>query len=342
MKAAVFYGTEDIRIEEMDTPQPAKKEILLRVTGCGVCGTDAGIFYGRNDNAVPPVVIGHEITGTVEKIGPGVETFREGQQVVVDPFVYCGLCDFCKTGKPVLCSNESFLGYHRNGGYCQYTVVPEQNAYPVPESLCFEGRIICETLSTVLAGFDRLGSKPGFSYLILGAGTVGLLWNQVIRNSLPAAIVQTEIVESRRSKAAALGADKAISPRTHDVVETIREILPHGADCIIDATGSTDAVAEALPALKKGGTFLSFGICPPGERLSLSLNWVYRTQARILTSRRTPRHKMREAIDILDRGAIDAKAVVTSVRPLSETVEAFRLYDREKEREIKTAIDPWK
>jgi L-iditol 2-dehydrogenase len=342
MKAAVFYGIEDIRMEELDTPNPGKGELLLKVSGCGVCGTDAGIYYGKSDKAVPPVVIGHEITGTVERVGPGVFSFREGQQVVVDPFIYCGICDFCKTGNPLLCSNESFLGYNRNGGYCQYTVVPEQNAYAVPETLGFEERVICETLATVLAGFDRLGPKPGYSFLILGAGTVGLLWNQVIKNSLPAAILQTELIERRREKAAALGADIAISPRDSDVVETVRSLLPLGADCIIDATGSTEAVAQALPALKKGGTFLSFGICPPDEHLSLSLNWVYRSQVRIVTSRRPPRHKIREAADILQTGAIDTKAVVTSVRPLSETAEAFRLFEKERDREIKTAIDPWK
>ncbi|MBN2324389.1 MAG: alcohol dehydrogenase catalytic domain-containing protein [Spirochaetes bacterium] len=342
MKAAVFYGTEDIRMEELETPSPGEGELLLKVSGCGVCGTDAGIYYGKSDKAVPPVVIGHEITGTVERVGPGVVSFREGQQVVVDPFIFCGVCDFCKTGSPLLCSNESFLGYNRNGGYCQYTVVPEQNAYSVPETLGFEERVVCETLATVLAGFDRLGPKPGSSFLILGAGTVGLLWNQVVRNSLPAAIVQTEVVKRRRETAAALGADVTISPCDTDVVETVRSLLPLGVDCIVDATGSTEAVSQALPALKKGGTFLSFGICPPDERLSLSLNWVYRSQVRIITSRRPPRHKIQEAVCILQRGIIDTKAVVTSVRPLSETAEAFRLFEKERDREIKTAIDPWK
>jgi len=341
MKAAVFNGAGNIEIQEIDVPEPGKGEALLKVRGCGVCGTDAHIYSGDIDNAVPPVILGHEITGTVEKAGPEVSSIVEGQEVVVDPFVYCGICEFCKTGNRVLCENESFLGYHRHGGFCQYTLVPETNVYSVPSGLSFSDRIICETLSTVLAGFDRLDPKPGSTILILGAGTVGLLWNQVVRGCLPAVIIQTEIVKTRRERAAGLGADIVISPEQDDVRGIVLDRFPLGVDRIVDATGSTAAVEQALPLLKKGGTFLSFGICPAHEHLSLSLNWVYKKQIRILTSRRPPRHNMSNAIKILEKGLIDSEALVTSKRSLCDIETAFTDFSERRNREIKMAIDPW-
>lgn len=340
MKAAIFNGAGKIEIQEIDVPEPGKGEVLLKVGGCGVCGTDAHIYTGDIDNAVPPVILGHEITGTVERTGPEVSSIVEGQEVVVDPFVYCGICEFCKTGNRVLCENESFLGYHRHGGFCQYTLVPDTNVYTVPSGLSFFDRIICETLSTVLAGFDRLDPKPGSTILILGAGTVGLLWNQVVRGCLPAVIIQTEIIKTRRECASRLGADMAISPE-EDLRGVVLERFPFGVDRIVDATGSTAAVEQALPLLRKGGTFLSFGICPADEHLSLSLNWVYKKQIRILTSRRPPRHKMSNAIKILEKGLVDSETLVTSKRSLSEIETAFTDFSEKKDREIKMAIDPW-
>ncbi|UCB47362.1 MAG: alcohol dehydrogenase catalytic domain-containing protein [Spirochaetota bacterium] len=341
MKAAVFNGVANIEIKELEIPQPAKDEILLKVEGCGVCGTDAHIFSGEIDNAVPPVILGHEITGTVEKIGKEVSSINEGQEIVVDPFIYCGMCEFCKSGNRGLCSNESFLGYTRAGGFCQYTVVPETNSYPIPQKLSYPDRIICETLSTVLAGFDRLRPKPGSTYLILGAGTVGLLWNQVIRNSLPGVIIQSEIVNKRMECAASLGADIVISPDEEDILESVLKNFPLGIDYIIDATGVTSAIEQALPLLKKGGTFLSFGVCPANERLSLSLNWFYKNQITIITSRRPPRHNIQNAIKILETGSIDTKTLVTSRRPLEEIEKAFKDFEGSRNSEIKMAIDPW-
>jgi threonine dehydrogenase-like Zn-dependent dehydrogenase len=341
MKAAMFKGVENIEIVELDVPEPGRGEVLIRVTGCGVCGTDAHIYAGEIDKAVPPVIMGHESTGTVERVGADVTLIKKGQEIIVDPFVYCGICEFCKSGKRLLCSNESFLGYHKNGGFCQYTLVPETNAYTVPPGLSFSDRIICETLSTVLAGFDRLRPEPGCTFMILGAGTVGLLWNQVIQNSLPGCIIQTEVVRFRLETAASLGADIAISPEKDDITGTVLGRFPLGVDYIVDATGSTAAVEQALPLLKKGGTFLSFGICPESERISLSLNWVYKNQVKIITSRRPPRHKMINAIRILEKQTLDIKTLVTSRRPLSDIEDAFKDFRSAKDREIKMAIDPW-
>jgi len=340
MKAALFTGPKKIEITHIPDPAPALDEVLLRVTGCGVCGTDAHIYTGEISNAAPPVVLGHEIVGEVMEPGRDVRGFKRGDMVAVDPFIFCGTCVFCRESEYRFCLNEQFIGYHRTGGFTQYTTVPATNCYSLPRETDIRHGIMIEPLSTVIAGMDRLQPQPGRSALILGAGTVGLLWNQLLRRSLVATVIQTELVTERRDRAAQLGADIALLPGADHLSDAVHMLCPQGVDYIVDATGSTEAIGEALPLIKRGGTFMSFGICPRDERLSLSLNWFYNRQIRFITSRRPPR-EMQRAIALLDRGLIDIGPIVTGIYPLEQTEQTFRRFFSARDQEVKMAIDPW-
>ncbi len=126
MKAAVFYGNKNLKIEDIELPELEKGEILIKVEACGICGTDIHIFNGEEGSAKvsPPVVLGHEFCGTVVKTRS--ELFSVGDKVSVDPNIYCGVCRFCRSGKPQLCENLTALGVNLNGGFAQYAVVPEK------------------------------------------------------------------------------------------------------------------------------------------------------------------------------------------------------------------------
>jgi L-iditol 2-dehydrogenase len=340
MKAALFSGVGRIEVTDLPDPKPGSSELLLEVHGCGVCGTDAHIYRGDITNAVPPVVLGHEIFGEVVERGKGVEGFATGDLVAVDPFIFCGVCDFCREAEYRFCLNERFIGYHRTGGFSQYTTVPAANCYPLPRGTDLRQGIMIEPLSTVIAGMNRLRPEPGRSALILGAGTIGLLWNQLLRKSLSVALIQTELIPERLERARRLGADLTILTGEEPPAEAVFALFPLGVDYLIDASGSTEAVQEALPLIRRGGTFLSFGICPAEERLSLSLNWFYNRQITLKTSRRPPR-EMKRAIDLLDLGYIELSEIVTGVYPLAETETAFHRFFNAREREVKMAIDPW-
>lgn len=340
MRAAVFRGRHQMEIKELPKPEIGTGEALLRVIGCGVCGTDVHIYDGDIRDAVPPVVIGHEIMGRIESLASEVTGLEVGDTVIVDPFVYCGHCDFCKQGEYRFCLNETFIGYRRTGGFSQYTAVPQANLYRIPAETDLRQGILVETLATVIAGLSRLQPESGRSCLILGAGTVGLLWNQVLRNNLLLNLIQTEVIPERLTRAEKLGADRALSPKEESLEKAVYDLCPHGVDYIIDATGSTEAISEALPLIKRGGTFLSFGICPEDERLSLSLNWLYKQQIKIITSRRPPR-EMQRAVEIMKKGLIDSALIVTGIFPLTRIEETFRMFHENKDQQIKMAIDPW-
>jgi NADPH2:quinone reductase len=340
MKAAVFMGKHQIEIKELARPEVQSNEVLLKVIGCGVCGTDAHIYQGEIKDAVPPVVIGHEILGEVTELGREASGVQVGDRVVLDPFVFCNFCDFCKAGEFRFCLNERFIGYHRTGGFSQYTTVPYTNLYRVPKTMTLKQGILCEPLSTVIAGYSRLQPEAGKSFLILGEGALGLIWNQVIRNSLSVTLIQTGIIPERLAKVEKLGADRVVNPKEEKLEKAVYDLCPYGVDYIVDCTGSTKAIGEALPLIKRGGTFLSFGVCPEDERLSLSLYWLYRKQIRIISSRRPPKEFQR-SVDFMKRGLIDADIIVTRVFPLTKIEEAFQTFSSDRATQIKTAIDPW-
>ena len=336
----MFKAPGRIEVLDLPIPEPSLGEVRIKVLGCGVCGTDAHIYSGQIHNAEPPAVLGHEIYGQVDKVGGGVEGFNSGDRVVVDPFIFCGNCESCKRGEYRFCERENFIGYQRQGGFAQYTTAPSVNVYKIDTDIDVRDAVLVETLSTVLAGLSNLKTEAGRSFLLLGAGTVGLLWNRVVKRSLAATLVQTELMPMRRSKAESQGADRVLSPKEESLERVVRELCTRGLDYLIDATGSTAAIEEALPLLKRGGTFLSFGICPEEERLSLSLNWFYHRQARFLTSRRPPR-EMQRAIELLEHGRLQLSDLVTGIYPLHEIELAFQRFTAAKDEEIKMMIDPW-
>jgi NADPH2:quinone reductase len=340
LKAAVFVAPGQIEIQDLPVPEPAPGEVGIKVLGCGVCGTDAHIYSGDIHNAEPPVVLGHEIYGQVDQLSQTVSGIQIGDRVVVDPFIFCGICDKCKGGEFRFCERETFIGYHHQGGFAQYTCVPVTNVYRIDAKVGIKEAVLVETLSTVLAGLSRLQPEAGRNILLLGAGTVGLIWNRLLNMGPTARLVQTELIAMRRSKAAEAGADAVFSPDDTDLQREVRRVCPAGVDYLIDATGSTAAIEEALPLLGRGGTFMSFGLCPEDERLSLSLNWFYHRQARFLTSRRPPR-EMQRAIGLVEQERIELADLVTGVYPLAEIESAFTRFAAAKDEEIKMMIDPW-
>ena len=176
MKAAIWTKKSEVEIKELPIPEPyAPDEAVIKVLGCGVCGTDVHIFHGEVPLAKPPAVLGHEIVGEVTKLGSEVKDLKVGDRICVDPVITCRRCEFCQSGRPNLCNNLTIVGYVRNGGFEQYTSIPRSHLYKISVEAGLKGGILVETLACVLNGYDRLGLKAGSSVLILGSGCVGLL-----------------------------------------------------------------------------------------------------------------------------------------------------------------------
>ncbi len=341
MRAAVFLGQRRIELRELPIPAPGRGEALLRVLACGICGTDNHIFEGELTAGVrPPVVLGHEIAGTVAAVGEGVAGLEEGQFCSVDPVIGCGRCPRCRAGLHNLCPEPVVIGYKPNGGFARYVVVPAGKVIPMSPSATTAGAVLCETLACVLRGYDRLGFAAGGSALVLGAGTVGLLWTQLLKSSPCSRLVVSEPVAFRRRKAALLGADVVIDPVGEDLASAVRAELGEGADFVIDATGEPRAVEAAFELLAPGGTFLIFGVCPAGQRVSFSPHELFQKELRILGSKMPP-GTLGRAARLIEAGRIDSAQIVTTTIGLEGLAEAVAGLNARRDQHVKIAVDPW-
>ena len=340
MKAALFLGDARIEIQDIPTPEPGANQVLVKVTACGVCGTDVHIYHGELTAGVaPPVVLGHEMTGQVAAIGEGVAGLEPGANVCIDPLVGCGTCAHCRTGGPNLCPDPTLVGYKLNGGFAQYVLVPATSIYPLDARAGAAGGVLAETLACVINGHDRLGFQAGKTALILGAGTVGLLWNNLLL-AAAGCLIQSEPIAFRRDLAGELGADCLIDPEAGPIAEQLHARLPQGVDYIVDATGNPPALAEAIPLLAPGGTFMIFGVCPEGSRISIDPFDLYNKEARIIASKMPPRTLARAAA-LIESGSIHTERIVTARLPLADLSEALAMFTSQRGSQVKMYIDPW-
>jgi len=226
-----------------------------------------------------------------------------------------------------------------NGGFAEYSVVPPTHVYPVNPEIGLKGGILVETLARVLPGCDRLELVAGKNVLILGAGTVGCLWTQLIRHSPISKIIQTKLIPFRQKMAKELGADYVINPEKENFSQVINAICPEGPDYIIDATGNAAAVEQALPLVRKGGTFMIFGVCAETASIRISPYLIYQKEMKIIASKMPPQ-TLDRSVKLLESGLINYEKIVNRILPLKDAGKAFEMFENAKDEVIKIAIDP--
>ncbi len=339
MKAAVYVSKDTIEMQDLPIPKPGVGEILLKVTACGICGTDCHILAGEVPLAKPPVVLGHEICGTVAELGKGVSSLKVGDNVCVDPVIGCGVCVWCKQGMTNLCDAPTIIGYKLPGGFEEYTLVPETHAYRLTSNVGIEGGILAETLACVLHGYDRLNLRAGSSALILGAGCVGLLWTELLRKSPITTLIQTEIIDFRAKLAEELGAEIVINPTRDNLKKAVLQASPGGVDYLIDATGDATPIQEALPLVRKGGTVMLFGVCPSQQSLAVEPFEMFNRELTIMGSKMPPA-TLERAARLVESGLISQKKLVNKVLPLSKISAGVELFHKGKSETVKIAVVP--
>ena len=322
MKAALFESPGRLRVVEHPLRPLRDGEVLIRVSVCGVCGTDLHIVEGSS-RSTPPVVLGHEFAGVVEKANAPSGIFSPGDHVAVDPNISCGTCSFCRRGEVHLCENLRALGVDIDGGMAEYCIAPLDRLYRLPASMPFEVAAFIEPLSCAVHGIDRAGIKAGDTVVIIGGGTVGLLLTRLAKNAGAARTIVVEPVEWKRTIAAAMGGDVVVDPRTTDVAAVVRDLTAVGADVVIECAGRTQTVTQALDLVRRGGTVELFGVCPLGETIPLEPNRVYSRELTIVGSYVNP-HTIDRAITLLATKAVDVEPLRAHTYPLDGVHEALK------------------
>jgi len=305
VKAAIWEAPGELRIGERDDPAPGHGELVVKVGACGLCGTDVHIADGEFPPAPYPLVPGHEFAGEVVAVGPGADGWAEGARVAVDPSLFCGRCEYCRAGRGNLCADWNAIGDTVDGAFAEYVKVPAANAYALPDELDFRAGALIETVSCTVRGMHRLAVRPGESALVVGAGTMGLILQQLILRAGATRVAVVDTNEGRLGLAERLGAD-AVATSAADIGEF---------DLAVDATGAPSAIEAAFGALRRGGRLMVFGVASGDATVSLSPFRIYNDELTVLGSMAVL-HSFGPAVELMAAGAIDAKAMLTHEFPL--------------------------
>jgi len=323
MKAAIFYQPFDARIEERLQPQPGPGQLLVEVGVCGVCGTDRHIYEGSYPARLP-VVPGHEFAGVVVETGPGVERFKIGDRVTVDPNIPCGMCHFCRSGRPHFCVENQTIGQHLDGAYAPFTLAPVENAYLLPEVMTLEQGAMTEPVACGVHGIDRAQVHPGATVVVLGAGPVGLILMQLARAAGAGKIIVSEPKDMRRSLALELGADYAIDPRADSLPDLVRRHAPYGAELVIEAAGVAETTRQALELVQPTGTVLVFGAADPKDEIRIHPYNLYRYELSIIGTFVLP-YTMDRSLKLIASGRVKVDPLFSHRLPVEQTVKAMDL-----------------
>jgi (R,R)-butanediol dehydrogenase/meso-butanediol dehydrogenase/diacetyl reductase len=280
MKAAVWYGRRDVRIEDIPEPSsPGPGEVKLKVGWCGICGTDlheyaAGPIFTQVNTPHPlsgrlaPLTPGHEFAGTVVEMGPGVTGFSVGDRVSPNPLLRCGECAYCKQGLPHLCTAIGFMGCHSDGGFGEYVNVnvtrganPVPVLYKLPDNVSLEVGAMVEPLAVGVHATKRGKLAEGESVVIVGAGPIGICTTLAAKAAKAGQIIVLEPAAGRRAFAEEAGATAVIDPKSTDAVKAVQDLTNGlGADCSFECVGAEAPLKLALSTLRKDGRAVVIGI----------------------------------------------------------------------------------
>jgi len=342
MLAAVLYGKEDVKIEQVAIPAIGPGDVLVQVKVALTCGTDVKVFR-RGYHArmiMPPALFGHELAGDVVAAGSAVTKFQVGQRVVAANSAPCGDCFYCKRNLENLCEDLLF----NNGAYAEYIRIPsrivEKNLYTVPEQVDYIDAALAEPLACVLRGIEESNVRKGDTVVVIGLGPIGLMFVRMLK-VLGARVIAIARRQVQLDDAKRMGAAELISTvENDDVPGTVRALTDgRGADVVIEAVGKPEVWNLAIQLLRKGGTVNFFGGCPNETQVQMDTNLLHYSELTCKASFHHTPKLIQKALGAVTRGDIRARDFVVGEEPLHKIKEVLRFLMNSSGR-MKTAIIP--
>jgi L-iditol 2-dehydrogenase len=333
MNALLLTEYMKLELADMPVPEIGPDDLLVRVKACGICGSDVHGFDGSTGRRLPPIVMGHEAAGIVERAGSGVKKFAPGDRVTFDSTIFCGKCYYCARGQSNLCDNREVLGvspgeYRRHGAFAEYVAVPQHIIFKLPDALSFEHAAMIEAVSVAVHAVELTPVSLGDTAVVVGSGMIGLLSIQALRLAGCTRVIAVDIDDAKLQRAAAMGAEVQLNSKKVDVPAAVRDLTGgRGADIALEAVGATEPIQTALASVRKGGVLTLVGNLSP--KIELPLQSVVTRQIRLIGSCASS-GEYPACIDLLARGAIQVAPLITAAAPLAEGPSWFqRLYNHE-------------
>ncbi|MCI1553553.1 MULTISPECIES: zinc-dependent alcohol dehydrogenase family protein [Levilactobacillus] len=305
MKALVLTGTKKMEIQDVAKPEVKANEVLVNTAYAGICGTDRALYAGLpgSADAVPPIVLGHENSGIVAAIGSDVTNVKVGDRVTVDPNIYCGQCEYCRTDRPELCDNLSAVGVTRDGGLEESFTAPSSVVYPIPDNVSLKAAATTEPISCAVHGMSLLSVKPYQKALVIGDGFMGQLFVQLLQAYGVHQVDFAGIVDEKL----AFNKEKFGVTNTYN---TTRDSIPADYDVVIEAVGLPQTQEQAVEATKKGAQVLMFGVGKPNQTFSMNTYEVYQKQLKIQGAFINP-YAFEDGIALLSSGQLDVESLIS-------------------------------
>jgi L-iditol 2-dehydrogenase len=345
VRAAVFYGPGDLRVEERPRPSIAEDELLIEVGCCALCGSDARTFRFGARNISGPVVMGHEVAGTVAEAGRAAFGFAPGQRVAVAPAIPCGDCGYCRRGIETMCDRLRSIGYELDGGFAEYMAVPADAVRagcvnPVPNGLGAAEAALAEPLACVINGQELLGVGPDDDVVVIGAGPVGCLHASLARARGARKVLLADLRGERLRLARPFGPDAVVDASKEDLRQRVLDGTGgRGATVVIVAASSRAAQEQAVTLAAKRGRIDFFGGLPRTDPcISLDANLVHYRELSIMGAYGSRPAQNREALGLIASGRIPVASLVGQVLPLERVREGIEAVERGSV--LKVVVEP--
>ncbi|KAF5383166.1 hypothetical protein D9615_004991 [Tricholomella constricta] len=332
MDAVLYHAAHQLEIVKREVPQIAEDEVLLKVTCCGVCGSD---------HHLAELVPGHEIVGTVAAVGKSVISgVVVGDRCVVDPVVLCENCFFCRRGQHVLCENFNGLGVTLAGGFAEYVAVQSKKVYKI-DNLTDEEATLVEPAACAIHGLDKLNAPVGVEVLVLGAGPTGLILAQLLKlnGASRVVIAANKSIKTRVAQELDCGDEYIELDRVKPEPqwEQLKSSNPYGFDVVIEATGSEKMANDAIHLVRRGGTLMIYGVYANSDLVHWAPSKIFGDEIRIIGSF-AQTHCFPRAVEYLNSGKIRVKGMVTDTFAIKDYQKAL---DKMNSKEaVKVAVKP--
>lgn len=326
-----------ISFREVPIPRAGEGEVIIRVKRIGVCGSDIHVWHGKHPYTSYPVIQGHELSGEITEVGPGVK-FTLGDRVTVQPQVVCGNCPPCRGGNYNICNSLKVMGFQTEGGAREYWRVDTEKVVKIPNTVSFEEGAMVEPLAVAVHALSRAREIKGKDLLVLGAGPIGNLVAQAAKGLGANRVMITDISDFRLQVAKEVGADFCVNPNKQDLNEMLVEKFGgKKADLILECVGSAATINQAIECARKGSEITVVGVYP--EKVEVNMGFVQDRELRLTGTLMYKREDYLTAIDLLARKKIQAEKLI-SVRFLFKDYEkAYRYIDEKKDKIMKVMIE---
>ncbi|HHV09588.1 MAG TPA: alcohol dehydrogenase catalytic domain-containing protein [Clostridiales bacterium] len=321
MKSINLKDAFQVELVEKEIPRPKEGEALIKVKSVGICGSDIGAFRGTNPLVTYPRTIGHEIAGEVVTIGENKKGIKQGNKVILDPYLYCSKCYPCSLGRTNCCEDLQVLGVHCEGGMAEYICHPADMLVKVPEDMEWDVVPLAEPLTIALHGLHRARLTKGEHIVIIGAGTIGLLaaMTAIYYGAIP---IMIDVVDERLRKAKELGIHLTINSAKENAQKKVIDYTDgRKAEVVMEASGANPAVLMTLDLVANAGRIILTGW--PKAATLFPTDLITKKEVDIMGAR-TSAGEFDEAIDIIYKNKVNARGILTKTVTIDEAVEVIK------------------